>query len=151
MTLRRFPLLLVLAILEGCANLSLPISDVPDPGARPATVTITRQTSVAQIWPYYVSLDGVIVAQLRGWEYTTFPVSEGPHRIGVIWQAKPLSAYRGLLAEAGKTYFFDVDVLIGSRGLPRDLAITPTDRIGGTYTRGGKTFTLAAPGKAGEK
>jgi hypothetical protein len=149
MTPRRFLVLLVLPILAGCANLSLPISDVPDPGARPATVTITRQTSLAQIWPYYVSLDGVIVAQLRGWEYTTFPVSEGAHRIGVIWQAKPLSAYRGLLAEAGKTYFFDVDVVIGAGALPRALAMTPTDRIGGTYTRGGKTFTFVAPGKGG--
>jgi hypothetical protein len=101
-----------------------------------------------------VSIDGIVVAQLHGWEYTSFPVSEGPHRIGVIYKAKELYAYRDVVAEAGSSYFFDVNLLVlGRQGY--DFYLTPVDRIGGSFPTGGKTlgsktYTFVAPGTGGK-
>lgn len=96
---------LVSACISACIPLpppDLPLSKLPAVSGRGCVITAIR-THWFDIGTYYITFDGLYVAQLNNGEYTRFLISEGRHTIGVTWQMWGLAVLAGVYTETRPT------------------------------------------------
>lgn len=96
-----------------------------------------------------VGLDGHWVGANHGASYFFFSVDPGEHRLCTNWQSSfktfsKLGSATSFLAEAGKVYFFRVEVELRPEHLPA-VRIDPVDNADGQFQISSSAFSTSHP------